>query len=47
LREGDIERIKAIIAEEKPRFTQFGGDIEFMDVMDGKVRIRPVGHCYR
>lgn len=47
MQEGDIERIKAIIEEVKPRFTRFGGDVEFMDVKDGRVLIRPVGYCYR
>ena len=47
MNEADIERIKQIIEEEKPRFTLYGGDIEFMDVKDEKVRIRPVGYCYR
>jgi len=47
VQERDIERIKEIIEQEKPKFTMFGGDIEFMDVTDDKVRIRPVGYCYR
>jgi Fe-S cluster biogenesis protein NfuA len=47
LNEADIQRIKEIIEEEKPKFTLYGGDIEFMDIMDDKVRIRPVGYCYR
>lgn len=47
MREQDIERIKEIIEEEKPKFTMFGGDIELMDIRDGKVLIRPVGYCYR
>lgn len=45
--ERDIERIREIIEEEKPRFTAFGGDVELLDVKDGKVRIRPTGFCYR
>lgn len=48
MREQDIDRIKQIIEEVKPRFTAFGGDIEFMDIKDDNiVRIRPVGYCYR
>jgi Fe-S cluster biogenesis protein NfuA len=43
----DIERIREIIEEVKPRYTQFGGDIEFLDVKDDKVRIRPTGYCHR
>ncbi|MEJ2182565.1 MAG: NifU family protein [Nitrospirota bacterium] len=46
-RGGDIERIKEIIEEVKPQFTLMGGDVEFMDVQGEKVRIRPVGYCYR
>jgi Fe-S cluster biogenesis protein NfuA len=45
--EKDIERIKEIIEELKPRYTTFGGDIEFLDIKDEKVRIRPSGYCYR
>ncbi len=45
--EQDIERIKEIIEKEKSKFTVFGGDVEFLDVKDGKVRIRPTGFCYR
>jgi Fe-S cluster biogenesis protein NfuA len=47
VREEDIQRIKEIIEEVKPRFTTYGGDIEYMDIKDDKVRIRPVGYCYR
>lgn len=43
----DIQRIREIIEEIKPRFTAFGGDIEFVDVTDFTVRIRPTGYCHR
>jgi len=45
--EKDIEKIKQIINELKPQFTSHGGDIEFVDVKDRDVRIRPIGYCWR
>ena len=45
--EKDIEKIKQIINELKPQFTILGGDIEFVDVRDQDVRIRPTGYCWR
>ena len=45
--EKDIEKIKQIIKELKPRYTNLGGDIEFVDVKDQNVRIRPTGYCWR
>lgn len=45
--EKDIEKIKQIIIELKPQFTSLGGDIEFVDVKDQDVRIRPTGYCWR
>ena len=45
--EKDIEKIKQIIAELKPQYTRSGGDIEFVDVKDQDVRIRPSGYCWR
>jgi Fe-S cluster biogenesis protein NfuA len=45
--QGDIQRIREIIEEVKPPFTTFGGDVEFLDVKDGKVRVRPTGYCHR
>jgi Fe-S cluster biogenesis protein NfuA len=45
--EADIEKIKKIIEEVKPKYTMFGGNIEFIGVEDGKVKIRPTGFCYR
>ena len=45
--EKDIEKIKRIIEEVKPSYTAFGGDIQFVDLKDKTVRIRPSGYCYR
>jgi len=45
--EKDIEKIKQIIKELKPQYTNLGGDIEFVDVKDQNVRIRPTGYCWR
>ena len=45
--EEDIRRIREIIEEMKPRYTSYGGDIEFLGVEDGKVRILPSGYCHR
>ena len=45
--EQDIEKIKQIIDELKPQFTTFGGDIEFVDIKEQDVRIRPTGYCWR
>jgi Fe-S cluster biogenesis protein NfuA len=45
--EKDIEKIKKIINELKPQYTRMGGDIEFVDVTDQEVRIRPTGYCWR
>ncbi len=45
--EKDIEKIKTIIDEIKPGYTQYGGDIEFVDIRDQEVRIRPSGYCWR
>ncbi|MBI5640852.1 MAG: NifU family protein [Nitrospirae bacterium] len=45
--EKDIEKIKRIIDEVKPKYTMMGGDIEFVDVQNRLVRIRPTGYCYR
>ncbi len=43
----DIEKIKQIIDEIKPKYTIFGGDIQFVDIQDNTVRIKPTGYCYR
>lgn len=45
--EEDIEKIKKIIEEIKPKYTVYGGDVEFVDIVDKTVRIRPTGYCYR
>ncbi|GAB4491219.1 MAG: hypothetical protein OHK006_24910 [Thermodesulfovibrionales bacterium] len=45
--EKDIEKIKQIIEEVKPKYTSFGGDIEFVDIHEQDVRIRPTGYCWR
>lgn len=45
--EKDIQRIKQIIDELKPKYTTRGGDIEFVDIKDQDVRIRPTGYCWR
>jgi Fe-S cluster biogenesis protein NfuA len=43
----EIESIRAIVEEVKPPFTRHGGDVEFVDVVDGKVRVRASGYCHR
>jgi len=45
--EEDIQKIKQIIEELKPNYTTLGGNIEFVDVKDQDVRIRPTGYCWR
>ncbi len=45
--EEDIEKIKRIIEELKPKYTAFGGDIQFVDIKGKDVRIKPTGYCYR
>jgi Fe-S cluster biogenesis protein NfuA len=45
--EKDIEKIKEIINELKVKYTSLGGDIQFVDIQDRDVRIRPTGHCWR
>jgi Fe-S cluster biogenesis protein NfuA len=45
--EEDIDKIKKIIEEVKPKCMSFGGDIQFVDIEDKTVRIRPTGYCYR
>lgn len=46
-REKDIQKIRQIIDELKPKYTALGGDIEFVDINDQDVRIRPTGYCWR
>jgi hypothetical protein len=43
----DILKIKQIVEEVKRRYTTLGGDIEFVDVKNQEVRIRPTGYCWR
>jgi len=45
--EKDVQKIKQIIEELKPKYTALGGDIEFVDIKDQDVRIRPTGYCRR
>jgi len=45
--EEDIQKIKQIIEELKPNYTTLGGNIEYVDVKDQDVRIRPTGYCWR
>jgi Fe-S cluster biogenesis protein NfuA len=45
--EKDVQKIKQIIEELKPKYTAHGGDIEFVDIKDQDVRIRPTGYCWR
>jgi len=45
--EEDIVKIKKIIEEVKPKYMSFWGDIQFVDIEDRTVRIRPTGYCYR
>lgn len=42
----DIEKIKRIIDEIKPRYASLAGDILFVDIQDRTVRIKPTGYCY-
>ena len=45
--EKDIEKIKQIINDLKTKYTILGGDIEFVDIKEQDVRIRPTGYCWR
>jgi hypothetical protein len=45
--EKDIEEIKEIINTVKKEFVQFGGEVNFFDVLDNKVRIETLGYCHR
>jgi Fe-S cluster biogenesis protein NfuA len=47
MRESDIQRIREIIEEVKSGYTTYGGDVEFLDVVDDKVRIKTTGYCHR
>jgi hypothetical protein len=43
----DILKIKQITEGVKRQYTTLGGDIEFVDVKNQEVRIRPTGYCWR
>lgn len=45
--EDDIKKIKQIIEDIKPKYTAYGGDIQFVDIKDKDVRIKPTGYCHR
>ena len=45
--EKDIPRIKELIDEVKEPYVRFGGDVEFYDIKDDKVRIKTLGYCHR
>jgi Fe-S cluster biogenesis protein NfuA len=45
--EEDRKKIKKIIEDIKPKYTQLGGDIHFVDIKDKIVMIKPTGYCYR
>lgn len=45
--ESDIPRIKEIIDEVKAPYIQNGGNVEFFDIKDDKVRIKTSGYCHR
>ena len=47
MKEQDVDRIKQIIDEIKPQYTQFGGEVTFVDIKDEKVRVRTEGYCHR
>ncbi len=47
MNEADIPRIKELIDEIKGSFIQFGGDVQFFDIKDDKVRIKTIGYCHR
>ncbi|MHB8881422.1 MAG: hypothetical protein ACYC69_07925 [Thermodesulfovibrionales bacterium] len=45
--EKDIEKIKQIIDAERAKYAGLGGDIEYVDIQQKTVRIRPTGFCWR
>jgi hypothetical protein len=45
--EKDIEKIRQIISEESQKYAALGGEIQFIDIKDRSVRIRPAGICWR
>ena len=40
-----LEKVKAVIEKIRPRLQMDGGDIELVDVEDGKVKVRLKGAC--
>jgi len=40
-----LEKVKAVIEKIRPRLQMDGGDIELIDVEDGKVKVRLRGAC--
>lgn len=46
MNETDIPRIKELIEEIKGSYVHFGGNVEFFDIKDDKVRIKTSGHCH-
>lgn len=46
MHEEDIPKIKTLIEEIKLPFTNYGGDVEFLDIQDDKVRVRAAGYCH-
>ncbi len=47
MNESDIPRIKELINEVKRSFVKSGGDVQFLDIKDDKVRIKTTGYCHR
>ncbi|OGL38945.1 MAG: hypothetical protein A2149_07070 [Candidatus Schekmanbacteria bacterium RBG_16_38_11] len=40
-----LEKVKAVIEKIRPRLQMDGGDIELIDVEDGKVKVKLKGAC--
>jgi len=47
MNEQDVERIKEIIQEKKQSYILYGGDVEFVDIKEEKVRVKAEGYCHR
>jgi hypothetical protein len=47
MQDQDIERIKAIIAEKSKRYQSKMGEVTFVGIDDGTVKIAPAGFCWR
>ena len=43
--EDDIKKIKKIIDDIKPKYTAFGGDIEFVDIKGNFMYVKLKGAC--